>query len=524
MIEPLDWVVIGVYLAILLWLGFYLAKGQKSEKDYFLGGRNIPSWAIAMSTTATQCGAISMMSIPAFVALASGGGMKWLQLELAVPLAVILVMSLIIPTFYRSKITTAYEYLERRFSPATRSLISFMFLLSRGLATGCAIYAPSFLLSTITGFSIVYMILLMSAVTMIYTAVGGIKASIYTDVLQFILLSGSVLILIAVLFDHAGFSSIVASIPKGRALGVDFIHTGFDGYDYAFLPAIIGGIFFYSSYYGLDQSQIQRVLTSKSVDASRSALFLNCFLRYPLMLGYCILGIFLRGFLSGEQSLLQAVVIGNNPDALLPLFISMYLPAGLRGLIIVGILAGAMSTLDSSYNSLSAATMNDFYTKYIKKEPTAKEYLLWSRLTTLGWAIFCMIFAFFAGRLAETIIVGVNKIGAVFYGPILGAFLLGILTKRARGYGVIAGVLAGVVFNAYLWFYQPQISWLWWSAIGFLVTFSLGYSLSLTGKIQGEYKVVKSRDKRWSSKYTVLLLYFVVIVLISYLFNLFLFS
>ncbi|RZN68171.1 MAG: hypothetical protein EF807_06380 [Candidatus Methanolliviera hydrocarbonicum] len=133
MIEPLDWVVIGVYLAILLWLGFYLAKGQKSEKDYFLGGRNIPSWAIAMSTTATQCGAISMMSIPAFVALASGGGLKWLQLELAVPLAVILVMSLIIPTLYRSKITTAYEYLERRFSPATRSLISFMFLLSRGL-------------------------------------------------------------------------------------------------------------------------------------------------------------------------------------------------------------------------------------------------------------------------------------------------------------------------------------------------------------------------------------------------------
>ena len=154
MIEPLDWVVIGVYLAILLWLGFYFAKGQKSEKDYFLGGRNIPSWAIAMSTTPTQCGAISMMSIPAFVALASGGGMKWLQLELAVPLAVILVIALIIPTFYRSNITTAYEYLERRFSPATRSLISFMFLLSRGLATGCAIYAPSFLLSKITGFSI----------------------------------------------------------------------------------------------------------------------------------------------------------------------------------------------------------------------------------------------------------------------------------------------------------------------------------------------------------------------------------
>jgi Na+/proline symporter len=143
----------------MAWILF--CERAKKRERLLLGREKYTLWAIAMSTTATQCGAISMMSIPAFVALASGGGMKWLQLELAVPLAVILVMALIIPTFYRSNITTAYEYLERRFSPATRSLISFMFLLSRGLATGCAIYAPSFLLSTITGFSIVYMILLV---------------------------------------------------------------------------------------------------------------------------------------------------------------------------------------------------------------------------------------------------------------------------------------------------------------------------------------------------------------------------
>jgi SSS family solute:Na+ symporter len=522
MMEPLDWGILGIYFVALVGLGFYWGRKQNTEKDYFLGGRKVPSWAIGISIIATQCGSISLIGAPAFVALASGGGMKWLQYEFAVPLAMILIALILIPTFYRSKITTAYEYLEKRFNPATRSLLSFMFLLSRGLATGCAVYAPAVVLSAATGLDLTFTILLIGGIAIVYTVMGGIKAVIYSDVIQLIILWGSVFASIAITLQiSGGISNLLPAIPIERAQAVDFSHTGFDGYTYAFWPMVIGGIFHYFSYYGCDQSQIQRVLSSRSADKSKLSLFLNGFLRFPLVLTYCIFGLLLVGFLANQPSFAADVAAEESIDFLVPMFIVSYLPVGITGLVMAGIFAAAMSSLDSAYNSLSAATVHDFYRRYINKSPTEKQCVFWARIATLGWGLFCVGFAFVAGRIAETIIVGINMIGSIFYGPVLAAFLLGLLSKRSKGYGVIGGVLAGVVFNLYLWLYQPQVSWMWWNLIGCIVTLLVGYGISLflaKPKIERiePYVIKKIRDTPWHSKYLILLFYFICMILISY--------
>ena len=520
--EVLDWGIIGVYFVALIGLGFYWGRKQKTEKDYFLGGRRVPSWAIGISLMSNQCSSISLIGAPAFVALASGGGLKWLQYEFAVPLAMILIALILVPTFYKSKITTTYEYLERRFNPATRSLVSLMFLLSRSLATGCAIYILAAVLSVATGLNLTLTILLIGGITIIYTSVGGIKADIYSDVIQLIILWGSIFASIAIVLQiTGGFSNILSTIPVERVEALDFAHTGFDGYTYAFWPMVIGGIFHYFSYYGCDQSQIQRVLSSKSVDKSKISLFLNGFLRYPLVLTYCFFGLLLIGFLENQPQFAAEVAAKQNIDLLVPMFMIRYLPVGITGLVMAGIFAAAMSSLDSAYNSLSAATIHDFYIRYINKNPTDRQCLFWARIATVGWGLFCMGFAFVAGRIAESIIVGINMIGSVFYGPILAAFLLGLLSKRAKGYGVIGGVLAGVSFNLWLWFYHPQVSWMWWNLIGCVVTLIVGYGISLflvkpkSEKVK-PYVIEKITDPLWRLRYLILAVYFVCMILISY--------
>ena len=291
---------------------------------------------------------------------------------------------------------------------------------------------------------------------------------------------GSIFASIAIVLQiTGGFSNILSTIPVERVEALDFAHTGFDGYTYAFWPMVIGGIFHYFSYYGCDQSQIQRVLSSKSVDKSKISLFLNGFLRYPLVLTYCFFGLLLIGFLENQPQFAAEVAAKQNIDLLVPMFMIRYLPVGITGLVMAGIFAAAMSSLDSAYNSLSAATIHDFYIRYINKNPTDRQCLFWARIATVGWGLFCMGFAFVAGRIAESIIVRINMIGSVFYGPILAAFLLGLLSKRAKGYGVIGGVLAGVSFNLWLWFYHPQVSWMWWNLIGCVVTLIVGYGISL---------------------------------------------
>jgi SSS family solute:Na+ symporter len=506
---------------VLVALGFYWGRKQETGEDYFLGGRKVPYWAIAMSVMATQCGVISLIGAPAFVAIASGGGAKWLQYEFAIPIAMILIMVLLVPTFYKAKITTAYEYLEKRFNHQTRALLSFMFLLSRGLATGVTIYAAAVVLSVTVGVNLYLTILLTGVIAIVYTTAGGMKAVIYSDVIQLIVLWGTVFIGIAIVLRYIGLGEALSFIPAERAMGIDFHHTGFDGYKYAFWPMAIGGIFHYFSYYGCDQSQTQRYLCAKSQDASKSSLFLNGFLRFPLVLSYIVFGLVLIGFLRHNPGFLAAVNAQGDPNTLVPMFILQYFPVGLTGLMIAGMFAAAMSSIDSAFNSLTAVTMNDLYKRYLKPDVKQSHYLFLSKVVTVGWGVFCVVFAFFVGDIAETVIEGINMIGSAFYGPILGAFLLGLLSKRTRSWGVIAGVIVGIAFNMYLWAYQPLVSWMWWNMTGFIVTFAVGYLASLfmakpaPERLEG-YTRLKVEEKGWYSRYAALIVYFIIMIGVTY--------
>jgi len=479
----LDWAIIAVYMVGLIALSIYLGKGQKSQEDYYLGGRNLPWWAVGLSTMATQSSAISFISVPAFVALEPGGGMRILQSELAVPLAMIFIMIFFIPFFRKLKLISIYEYLEGRFNSATRTFMSAVFLLSRGLATGVAIYASAIVLEVCLGVPIWATILLVGVVTIIYDTIGGMATVVYSDVIQMIVLLVGVLACgFYALKGVGGWSNAIAVLESGRLQALDFGTHGLgDGGRYPFWGFMVGGFFLYASYYGCDQSQAQRELSAPDTDATKYSLMFNGFFRFPLTILYIFMGISVGAFMVANQGFREMVHNAPKLDHMLPLFIKHYLPHGLKALIFAAILAAAMSSLDSALNSLSASTMRDYIERFVIKGASEKKYLLWSKITTVGWGIIITAFAFlFAGAGKNSpVVILINKIGSAFYGPILAAFILGVSTKKITGQGVILGIISGVLFNIILWKFAPtEMFWMWWNFLGCIVTICVAFAAS----------------------------------------------
>lgn len=477
--NSIDYAVIGIYLALLLAMGIYFSRRQKSQADYFVGGRALPWWAIGISTMATQLSAISFISAPAFVAVKAGGGLRWLGYEFAVPAALVILILVFLPVFHEMRGISIYQFLEERFDRTTRRLISAIFLISRGLATGVAMYASAIVLSVVLPLELWQTILLTGAATIAYDYMGGIKAVVYSDVIQMGILVGGLALCGAVAWSAAGgWESALAAVDPARLQTIDWKGWGLtQETQFGFWPLFVGGLFLYLSYYGCDQSQMQRELSAGSLSGSRRSLLFNAFGRFPVVLGYCLVGLLLVGVLARDPDLGRRVA-ETRPDFLVPYFILGYLPHGLMGLLVVGILAAAMSSLDSALNSLSAATVSDFIEPALGERAEGR-LLLYSKLTTVFWGIFCTAFAFAAGRISDTVIVGINKIGSLFYGPVLAAFLLGIFSRRGSGRSLCLGLVAGVLFNGALWIFAPWISWLWWNVTGCIITFFVG---SLSGQ------------------------------------------
>ena len=261
----LDWSIVCLYLAGMILFSVYLSRGQKEQADYYVGGRALPWWAVGLSTMATQTSAISFISVPAFVALREGGGLTWLQYEFAVPLAIIFVMICLIPFFRRLRLISVYEYLEMRYGPGTRSLLAGVFLLSRGLATGVAVYASAIVLAVCMGTDLWLMILLIGVVTLIYDAIGGMKAVVYSDVIQMAILAcGMVICSGYALAEVGGWDMALAAHDPSRLKVFDFSTGLGDAGRFPLWGFLIGGFFLYASYYGCDQSQVQRELSAPS--------------------------------------------------------------------------------------------------------------------------------------------------------------------------------------------------------------------------------------------------------------------
>jgi SSS family transporter len=480
-----DWIVLGIYFVGVLVLGAWLARRQKSTDDYFLGGKRMPGGLVGVSLAANQVSAISLVSAPAFVALRPDGGLRWLQYELAVPLAMVGVIVLLGPLYPRLSSASLYEFAERRFGPGVRTALSSIFLISRGLATGITLYTTALVLSVGMGFPLLNVYLLLGLFAVAYTTLGGIQADIYSDVIQFaVLWVGVVVAMIVAAAMLTDLPGSIGQLEAGRLAAIDLRHNGLgDGHTFSFWPMLIGGLFLYMSYYGCDQSQAQRLMATGDLRAVRKSLVINGMIRFPVVLTYCLFGLLLAVLLAQDASF-ASQLSGKKPDYLVPAFLVTYLPVGIRGLVISGIFAAAMSSIDSALNSLSAITVEDFVSKsrWARLTVEPRRRLLVSRGITLLWGVFCLASGLVLARSSKTIIELVNMVGSAFYGPILAVFVCGLLIRRVRGQGMLLGLLGGVAGNLLLWKAAPNVSWLWWNPAGFLVAVVLASGASLVWK------------------------------------------
>ncbi len=510
----LDYAIIILYIGGFLYLG-YRFKNQADKNDYYLGGRSFGWFPLAMSTAATQLSAVSFISAPAFVGLKEGGGMVWLTYEFAVPLAMIFLMVVLVPTFYKSGIVSVYEFLEKRFDSSTRILLSFVFQVSRAFGTGVMIYTVAIILESVMEIPMWQSIILIGIVTMIYSLQGGMKAVVYGDMIQMIILFIGIIICFGFGLHYlGGWGNFIENVDTSRITAVDFSSFGFNGDEFGFWPMLVGGFFLYVSYYGTDQSQVQRLLSASSLKTMRQTLVCNGLMRFPITFAYCIMGLVIGTFALSQTDFIS-LIPGDKPDRMIPIFIRDYLPNGVIGLLIVAIFSAAMSSLSSAINSLSAASVEDLFAR--GKELSEKQYMNLSRITALFWGSVCVVIAFFVGDIADTVIEAINKVGSVSFGPILAIFIAALLIKRINGLGANAGLLVGVGLNVYLWLFVPEVFWFWWNAIGAVVAMVVAYLVSLAAPnvmLAKEEIQVEPINFKQSSVY-ILLAFFVVIVLIS---------
>ncbi|MCW8109392.1 sodium/solute symporter [Alteromonas ponticola] len=464
--STLDYIIIGSYLTGLLLLGFVL-RHQRNRQDYFLAGRDLAWPALTLSVMATQLSAVSFISAPAFVGLREGGGLLWLSYELALPVAVALMLWKLMPTLHRIGVVSVYDFLEQRFSRFTRLLISAVFQLSRSFATAIMIYAVSILLQSTMGIGQYVSLLAIGFITLIYSAMGGMKAVVYGDVIQMLLIvMGAAGCLWLGLDAIGGWDPVLAIVDPARLQAVNTSSFGVTGNDFGLLPMLFGGVILYASYYGCDQSEAQRALSNSSVANLRKMLFAVAVLRFPIVLIYCLAGLVIGALVTTNTELRQ-LIPADNPDWMMPVFIVHYLPSGMLGLLVVAIMAAAMSSLSSAINSLAAVTTEDIQ-RVRKIKLSDSQYLKRARIAGVIWGIITLTLSLFAGEIAPTIIEAINKIGSVFYGPVLATFLLGVHSRRVSAKGVNIGLLTGVAVNLGLWLGGSELFWFWWNVTGFL--------------------------------------------------------
>jgi len=511
----IDYIVIATYILFFLYLGMRF-KDNSSAKDYFLGGKNFGWIALALSTAATQLSAISFISAPAFVGLKEGGGMMWLTYEFAVPLAMLFLMVFLIPPLYNSGIVSVYGYLEKRFSASTRVILSIVFQFSRAFGTGVMVYAVALILMSVLDIEMWQTIGIVGIVTLIYSYQGGMKAVVYGDVIQMvILLIGMVICFGYGLHYLGGWEAFTEQVDRERLQAVNFDSMGLEkGDEFGFWPMLLGGFFLYVSYYGTDQSQVQRLFSAKSLGTVKTTLLTNGLMRFPITFFYCVMGLVIGTFVMSQPDFL-AKIPADKPDYMIPIFIRDYLPHGVIGILIVAIFSAAMSSLSSAINSLSAASVEDLFNR--NKQLEQETYMRYSRYAALFWGIFCLIAAFFVGSIADTVIEAINKVGSMFYGPILATFIAAIAIKRTTSQGANIGIIAGVAVNFYLWQFVPEIFWFWWNFIGTAVTLVVGYLVSLAFPPQEHDSLdVLSQKFEFDLKRSLLLIgFFILIVIIS---------
>jgi len=468
-----DLAVIAAYLIGITWFGARFRKSQRTLKDYFLGGRTTPWWAIAFSIVSAETSTLTVIGTPA---LSYRGNFGFLQVVFGYLLARIVISALFLPQYFRGEMFTAYELMRRRFGDRIRRLTAGTFLVLRALAEGVRVFAVSIVISTILGTGEVVSIAVIVCLTLFYTFEGGLTAVIWTDVVQMLLyIVGAVISFFVILHQMPGgwahIVAVAAPLHKFQVFDFRFSWTSaFFARDYSFWAGIIGGCFLTTASHGTEQLMVQRLLAARSESDSRKALFASwavIFFQFSLFL---LIGLLL--FVHNRDAGLPAP---NPMDRLYPDFIWNNLPAGIAGLVIAAILAAGMSNLSAALNSLSSTTIMDFYKPLFPKGPESR-FVRLAKWSTVAWGLVLFGIGYFARQWGSVLEAGLT-IASILYGGLLGVFLLGLLTKRVSQSAAIAGMLAGLLIMFYVKL-GTGIAFTWYVLIGTSVTLIVGYVAS----------------------------------------------
>lgn len=469
-LHPVDVVIIAVYLICITLFGLRFRKSQRSLRDYFLADRNIPWWAIGLSIVAAETSTLTIIGTPA---LAYAGNLGFLQLVFGYLLGRIVICILFIPQYFRGEMFTAYQLIDRRFGQVLHRVTAAIFLLLRSAAEGVRVWAVSIVVLTAFQVSDVWAVAIIMVLTLIYTFEGGLAAVIWTDVIQMVIyVSGTIIGFITLThLIPGGWSAIhTAAASAGKLRVFDFSFNFFQ--TYTFWAGVIGGMFLNTASHGTDQLMVQRLLAARGERESKLAL---------LSSGVIILAQFTLFLLVGTG---LWVFYGSHPpeanfaklDYAFPRFIVEHMPVGISGVLIAAILAAAMSNLSAALNSLSSTTMVDFYLR-LRPETSERRRIALSRISTLAWGI--VLFGLgLASRYGGSVLERGLAIASLGQGVLLGVFLLGILTRRAKQTGAIVGMLCGLGVSIYIWGWT-KVPFTWYVTVGALTTFFVGYAASL---------------------------------------------
>src|SRR5216683_1131671 len=441
-LNKLDFAIIALYLIGITLFGLRFRKKQRTLRDYFLAGRDIPWWAIALSIVAAETSTLTIISIPG---LAYDTNLTFLQVVMGYVVGRVIISVVLLPHYFRGDLYTAYELIERRFGRGMRSLTAGLFLLTRAAAEGVRVYAVSIVVAIAVGTGEIASIAIITALTLIYTFEGGLAAVIWTDVIQTVIYVGGTLVGLATILNlvPGGWPAIHAAATEAGKLRV-FDFTPNFWMPYTFWAGIAGGAFLTTASHGTDQLIVQRLLAARSQKQSVTALLSSgvaIMFQFALFL---ILGIMLWAFYHVPSTNF------GRADRIYPTFIVSQMPHGISGLLIAAILAAAMSNLSAALNSLSSTSIIDFY---LQRHPQTDERrkIRLSRMATLFWALLLFGLAVLSlNKVGRVIEVGL-QIASVAYGALLGVFLLGVLTRRANQAGAMVGMFCGLVVELYIW-------------------------------------------------------------------------
>jgi SSS family solute:Na+ symporter len=465
----IDYTVIAAYLLAITAFGTWFARFQKTTVDYFLTGRSVPWWAICFTIVATETSTLSFIGVPAG---AYAGNMTFLQLAFGYVIGRILVSVLFLPSYFRGELFTSYELLLRRFGPEVKNVAAFIFVITRTLADGIRLFATALVISVVTQVPVSITVIALGVAMIIYTVRGGVSAVIWTDVVQmFVYVGGALVVFFGLLtLIPGGWGEVVRSAgATGHFQVLDF-STDPKG-AYTFWAGLFGGIALTLATHGTDQFLVQRLLSARSLKGAASGLILSGVLVLAQFVLFLVIGAMLYTFY--QHTPLPRPL--SRTDEVLPLFVVTSLPQGVSGFIVAAIVAAALSP---SINSLAATTVNDFYLKYVRPDADEKTLMRVARTATIGWGVAQIVVALAAQWVTRSVLDSGLSVLSLAAGPVLGAFLTGVLTTRVRSGAMLAGMAAGAVVLAWVWI-TDAYAFTWYALTGAAVTGGVALLLSV---------------------------------------------